>query len=93
MNKTFLILLLENAKYREPRFILRLQAEVSKMFIYRKLKVRTSEGEGKLSNPRAPRARDASRKFTEIYGNPRASAKRAPCIDFLSVIGTVPHLR
>ena len=40
---------------------------------------------------RAPRARDAWRKFTEIYGNPRAAAARALCIDFLPVIGTV-HL-
>jgi hypothetical protein len=35
------------------------------------------EREGKLSNPRARRACDAWRKFTEIYGNPRARAARA----------------
>ena len=29
------------------------------------------------------------RKFTEIYAKPRARAARAPCIDFLPVIGTV----
>ena len=70
-----------------------------KGFIYQKLRVdlrlRTSEREGKLSNPRvrAPRARDAWRKFTEIYRNPRDGAARAPCIDFLLVIGTVCHGR
>ena len=48
-----------------------------------------SEREGKLSNPRARCACDAWRKFTEIYGNPRAGAARALCIDFLPVIGTV----
>ena len=56
--------------------------------INRKLKVPTSEREGKLSKPRARRA---WRKFTEIqcYGNPRARAARALFIDFLLVIGTV----
>ena len=50
-----------------------------------------SEREVKLSNPRgcAPRARNAWRKVTEIYGIPRAGATRAPCGDFLPVIGTV----
>jgi len=59
--------------------------------IYRKLRVPTSEREGKLSNPRAgaPRARDAWRKFTEIYGNPRGRAARAPCVDFLAANCTV----
>jgi hypothetical protein len=57
--------------------------------IHRKIRVPTSEREGKLSNPRARRARDAWRKFTEIYGNPRARAARALCIDFLPLIGTV----
>ena len=47
------------------------------------------EREGKLSNARAPRAPHAGRKFTKIYGNPRATAARALCIDFLVVIGTV----
>jgi hypothetical protein len=37
----------------------------------------------------APRARDAWRKFTEIYGNPRGGAARAPCIDFLAAKGEV----
>jgi hypothetical protein len=41
------------------------------------------------THARAPRARDAWGKITEIYGNPRAGAARAPCIDFLLVIGTV----
>jgi hypothetical protein len=45
--------------------------------IHRKLKIPTSEREGKLSNPRARAARDAWRKFTEIYENPRATAARA----------------
>jgi hypothetical protein len=35
----------------------------------------------------APRARDAWRKFTEIYGIPRAA--RELCSDLLLVIGTV----
>jgi hypothetical protein len=38
----------------------------------------------------ALRARDAWRKFTEIHGNPRGSAARELCGDFLPVIGTVP---
>ena len=38
---------------------------------------------------RAPRARDAWRKFMEIYGNPRGGPARVSCIDFLPVIGTV----
>ena len=62
--------------------------------IHRKLRVPTSEREGKLSNPRAraPRARDAWRKFKEIYGNPRGRAVRAPCIDFLAAKYTVSIL-
>jgi hypothetical protein len=52
-------------------------------------KVPTSEREGKLSNPRALRARDAWRKFTEIYGNPRACAARAACVDFAATKYTV----
>ena len=61
---------------------------------HRKLRVPTSEREGKLSNPRAraPRARDAWRKFKEIYGNPRCRAVRAPCIDFLVAKCTVSIL-
>ena len=61
--------------------------------IHRKLQVPTSKREGKLSNPhaRAPRARDAWRKFTEIYGNPRGRAAREPCGDFLLIIGTVRY--
>ena len=31
-----------------------------------------------------------SKPRLEIYGNPRGGAARAPCIDFLPVIGTVP---
>ena len=31
-----------------------------------------------------------SKPSLEIYGNPRGGAARAPCIDFLPVIGTVP---
>ena len=43
--------------------------------IHRKLRVPTSEREGKLSNPRARAARAPCReKITEIYGNPRARA-------------------
>jgi hypothetical protein len=61
--------------------------------IHRKLTILTSEREGKpgakLSNPRAPPARDAWRKFTEIYGNPRANAAHTLCIYFLPIIGTV----
>ena len=38
---------------------------------------------------RAPRARDAWRKFTKIYGNPRASDARALCIDFAVARNTV----
>jgi hypothetical protein len=62
--------------------------------IHRNLRVPTSKREGKLSNPhaRAPRARDAWRKFTEIYGNPRGRAARAPCIDFLAAKYTVSIL-
>ncbi len=59
--------------------------------IHRNLRVPTSKREGKLSNPRAraPRARDAWRKFTEIYGNPRGVAAREPCIDFAAAKNTV----
>jgi hypothetical protein len=62
--------------------------------IHRKLRVPTSEREGKLSNlrTRAPRARDAWRKFQEIYGNPRGRAVRAPCIDFLAAKYTISIL-
>ena len=42
-----------------------------------KQKVPKSEREGKPSNLGARRARDAWRKFTGIYGNPRARAARA----------------
>jgi hypothetical protein len=38
---------------------------------------------------RVPRARDAWRKFTEIYGNSRGIAARTPCIDFLAAKCTV----
>ena len=41
---------------------------------------------------RAPRARDAWRKFTETYGKPRVRAARALCIDFLVTKNTVPLL-
>ena len=57
--------------------------------IHRKLKVPTSERAGKLSNPRARAARACREKISKVYGNPRATAARAPCIDFLPVIGTV----
>jgi hypothetical protein len=57
-----------------------------------KLRVPTSEREGKLSNPRGRTARDAWRKFTEIYGNPRGCPARATYSDFLPVIGTVLNL-
>ena len=53
------------------------------------LKVPTSVREGKLSNPRAQRARHAGRKITKIYGNPRARAVRALCIDFAAAKNTV----
>ena len=56
--------------------------------IHRKLKVTTSEREGKLSNPRAARARHAGRKIRK-FTETRARPPRAPCIDFLPVIGTV----
>jgi hypothetical protein len=54
------------------------KAEVSNVNIHRKLRVATSEREGKLSNPRgrAARTRDAWRKFTEILRNP-ARKRRA----------------
>jgi hypothetical protein len=39
--------------------------------------------------PGAPRARDAWRKFTEIYGIPRGGAAREPCIDFAAAKNTV----
>jgi hypothetical protein len=60
--------------------------------IRRKLRVPTSEREGKLSNPRGRTARDAWRKFTEIYGNPRGCPARVPYSYFLPVIGTVLNL-
>jgi hypothetical protein len=37
----------------------------------------------------APPARDAWRKFTENYGNPRTGAARALCVDFLAAKNTV----
>jgi hypothetical protein len=60
-----------------------------KWIIHRKLRVPMSEREGKLSNPRARRARDAWRKFTEIYGNPRVGAAHTLCIDLLAAAYTV----
>jgi hypothetical protein len=60
-----------------------------KWIIHRKLRVPMSEREGKLSNPRARRARDAWRKFTEIYGNPRMGAAHTLCIDVLATAYTV----
>ena len=42
---------------------------------------------------RAPRGRHAWRKFTEIYGNPRATATRARCVDFAVAKNTVPRAR
>jgi hypothetical protein len=57
--------------------------------IHRELKVPTSDREGKQSNPRARHARDAWRKFTEIYGNPRDCTAREPCIDYAAVKNTV----
>ena len=42
---------------------------------------------------RAPGARDAWRKFTEIYGNPRARAARVSYFDFLPPRGTVQQQR
>ena len=57
---------------------------------HRKLKVPTSEREGNCqTRARAPPARDAWRKFTEIYGIPRAAAARALCIDFLAAKYTI----
>ena len=38
---------------------------------------------------RAPRARHAGRKFTKIYGNPRACIARALCINFATAKNTV----
>jgi hypothetical protein len=38
---------------------------------------------------RAQRERDAWRKFMEIYGNPRAKAACALCIDFAADKNTV----
>jgi hypothetical protein len=55
--------------------------------IHRKLRGPTSEREDTLSNPRG--ARDAWRKFTEIYGIPRGGAAREPCIDFAAAKNTV----
>jgi hypothetical protein len=61
-----------------------------KGFIHRKLRVQTSEREGKLSNPRGRAARamhgENLRKFTET----RARPPRALCTDFLVAKYTVP---
>ena len=38
---------------------------------------------------RAPRVRDAWRKFTEIYRNPRAGATRTLCVNFFVTKYTV----
>jgi hypothetical protein len=58
-----------------------------KGFIHRKLRVRTSEREGKLSNPRGHAAR--ARCMEKIYGNSRSCAAREPCIDFAAAKNTV----
>jgi hypothetical protein len=60
--------------------------------IHRKLKVPTSEREGKLSNPRGHAARARCMIFPpENLRNPaQTNATRAPCGDFLPPIGTVP---
>jgi hypothetical protein len=61
-----------------------------KGFIHRKLRVRTSEREGKLSNPRGRAARAMHEFFfSKIYEFPRTNAARARCGDFLPPIGTV----
>jgi hypothetical protein len=66
--------------------------------IHRKLRVPTSEREGNLSNPRggagAPGARDAWRKFTELYGTPRGGAPREPRTYFAAAKNTIlVHVR
>jgi hypothetical protein len=65
----------------------KIKQKYQKWIIHWKLIVATSEREGKLSN----RAR-CMEKFTKIYGNPRASAARAPCGDFLPPRGTVHQI-
>ena len=58
------------------------------------IRVPTSEGEGNCqTRARALRARNAWRKFTEIYGNPHARAMRAPCSYFVPPRGTVVGLK
>jgi hypothetical protein len=56
---------------------------------HRKLRVPTSEREGKPLNPCACAGRAMhGENLTEIYGNQRA-APRAPCIDFAAAKNTV----
>ena len=92
MNNPLLILLLDLGVCSEPRFILeyaQIKQKYQKWIIHRKLRVPTSERQGKLSNPRGRTARAAWRKFTEIYGIPRAHLARVLCSDFLPFRGTV----
>jgi hypothetical protein len=77
MNKTFLILLLAQVEYSEARFIpFKRKQKYQNGNIHRKLKVPTSEREGKLSNPRVRAARTPCRE--KIYENLRKPA-RARC--------------
>ena len=58
--------------------------------IHRKLKVPTSEREGKLSNPRGPAARPRCIIFfSKIYEIPRKNAARESCSYFAPLISTV----
>ena len=52
----------------------RLHRKYQKWIIHRKLRVRTSEREGKLSNPRGRAAR--ARCMEKIYGNLRKPARQ-----------------
>jgi hypothetical protein len=58
--------------------------------IHRKLKVPTSEREGKLSNPRGHPARERCMIFfPKIYEIPRTHAARELCVDFAAAKNTV----
>jgi hypothetical protein len=61
--------------------------------IHKKLTVPTSEGEGKLSNPRGRAARARCMNFPpKVYEIPRTDAARAPCVDFAAAKSTVREI-
>ena len=82
---------------REKTTDLALYAEIKqkyqKWIIHEKLRVATSEREGKLSNPRARPARamhgEKLRNMIDMITETRARAPRALCSDFLPPRGTV----